>query len=118
MISSITSSAKSEDVMNDFIEKKVKLVRNIINTNNFGNSTNQNGSQNSASNNNALDENSNNSNNSSSSIVGGRREIDAADTLVSLANTPTVESKPFLICSGGSSTNNIEIVNFYLLLYF
>lgn len=55
----------------------------------------------------------------SSSSDSSRREIDAADTLVSLAasatNTPTVESKPFVSSTTSGAGSTIEIVSFNFL---
>jgi hypothetical protein len=115
-----TMSNNTNDAANDFIEKKVKLVRNMNMSNNFNhtnaiNNVSNNGAAGNAGN--SQDDNSNSSSGSQSSMLsgnytsgsgggsggggGGRREFDAADTLVSLANsatnTPTVEYKPFTI---------------------
>jgi hypothetical protein len=64
------------------------------------------------------DQNSN-SNSNCCSINGDQRTMDAADTLVSLANTPSTEFKPFISNSPQSpklKNNNIEIVNYFLLI--
>jgi hypothetical protein len=57
------------------------------------------------------DQNSNsNSDESSESIESGsgdQRTMDAADTLLSIANTPTTEFKPFLVTSSNISTSNM-----------
>jgi hypothetical protein len=108
--------SSSPEESSSFIEKKVKFGR-YLNAINLSGITTSNINNNKNYNLNTDDENF------LSNKLGDKRLIDAADTLVSLANsatnTPTVESKPFVISNNIAqqlSGNSIEIVRKFLIL--
>ena len=82
--------------------------------------------QNSNSNSDESSESTTESSSSSSSSSGDQRTMDAADTLLSIANTPTTEFKAFLavadsannmvLCEEKNNNKNFEIVRHVFLL--